>query len=160
MQEKYEDVESQLRSKDLKNAELLEIIASFKESAGGSPSFMQSYQYSAIDSVSPRQFMDFSPMNDLCNEIARELQLQSAKDILPRVIHLKEYYSISKEYRKLYKKLAESMIKTIGRENVTSLPSCAGLWKWVNSELETVNLLMNTAKARNLPDLLEKLKAR
>ena len=119
-----------------------------------------SYQYSSVESPSPNNFVDYSPADDICNEIVKELQLQSIKDIIPRVIHLKEYYSLSKEFRKLYKKLAESMIRKVGKHNITGLPSCMSLWKWVSNELVTLQKLFVTAKVKSLPELVDKIKNR
>jgi hypothetical protein len=138
LQEKYDEALSQIRSKDLKNAELIEMISTLKrgsEHSATSSILQNSYQFSAIENNTPKQYIDFSASDEICNEVARELQLQSPKDILARVIHLKEYYNYNKEFRKLYKKLAECMIQKIGRKNFTDLPSCTNLWKWVSGEI-------------------------
>jgi len=161
LQEKYEDAVSQLRSKDLKNAELLEIMASLKDPDGNSISHLQSsYQYSLNEGTSPRQYTDFSPLEDLCNEITKELKLEYPKDIMPRIIHLKEYYATSKDFRKLYKKIAESMIKKLGRQNFTSLPSCLTLWNWLSGELNGFNTILASARGKSLAEIVEKVKTR
>lgn len=162
LQEKYDDALNQIRSKDLKNAELNEIIATFKNNVENTPSsiFQSSMQYSMIENTPPKHLPDYSPADDLLSEIARELQLSTSKDILPRVIHLKEYYSHSKEFRKLYKKLAESMIKKVGKSNITGLPTCMSIWKWTSAELESLQQILILSKSKSIPELLEKLKNR
>lgn len=149
---------NQLRSSDLKNAELTEIISAVKLNNENTPSsfFQNSVQFSNTE-VPVNRYSDINQAEDLCNDLARELQVTGLKDILPRVIHLKEYYSHSKEFRKLYKKLAETMIRKIGRHNVTGLPSCIHLWKWAQSEFEAFQQVMNVVGAKTTQELLDKV---
>ena len=151
-----------IREKDLKNEELLEFVSKLKQSGDNSSSslFYSPHQYSVIDNTTPRQFPDFSVNDEICNELTRELQLQSDKVIIPRVIHLKEHYSHNKEFRKLYKKLAETMIKKLGKNKISGLPSCMSLWKWASAELEALSQVMLNFKAKNLLELMEKIKIR
>jgi len=158
LKEKYDEAMTQLRSTDLKNAELTEILTTVKHNENTPSSFFQnSVQFSNTEYPTNR-YTDISQAEDLCNDLARELQVPGLKEILPRVIHLKEYYSHSKEFRKLYKKLAETMIRKIGRHNVTGLPSCIHLWKWANSEFEAFQQVMNVVGVKTTQELLEKVR--
>ena len=159
LNEKYDEAMSQLRSSDLRNAELTELLSALKSNNENSPSsvFQTSVQYPGGEYTAPR-YTDSSQTEEVCTELARELQVSSIKDILARVIHLKEYYSHSKEFRKLYKKLAETMIKKIGRHNVSGLPSCINLWKWVNSEFESFAQVFNAAGVRTWQELMDKVR--
>jgi hypothetical protein len=150
---------NQLRSSDLRNAELTELLSAVKSGNENTPSsiFQSSVQFSGAEYQAPR-FQDSSQSEEVCSELARELQVSSIKDILARVIHLKEYYSHSKEFRKLYKKLAEAMIKKVGRHNISGLPSCINLWKWVSSEFDNFQQVLTVAGVRNAQELMEKVR--
>lgn len=153
---------SQLRSSNLRNAELTELLSAIKSSNNeNTPSsiFQTSGQYSGGDYTAPR-YPESNQTEEVCTELSRELQVSSIKDILARVIHLKEYYSHSKEFRKLYKKLAETMIKKVGRHNVSGLPSCINLWKWVNSEFESFAQVLKEAGVKNYQELMDKVRSR
>lgn len=157
MQEKYEDAMNQLRSKDLKNAELTEMITTIKQNESASM-FQGTVPGLNIDTT--RIYNDNQVYEEVCSDLARELQIDNLKDILPRVIHLKEYYNHSKEFRKLYKKLAQIMIVRVGRSNIGGLPSCMSLWKWTANELEALQIIVNEAKVKNAQELVEKIKYR